>query len=139
MAAEQGVPVSVMENEVRNGGWQVKFPNTLPELAENATEDEIALYQEQFLEINQKRLKLYNLAKELLLAHRYLTLENSILVKADMLAESMEITPKDLKALSSLYKDLASGTALGNISAIQIGEDANGLPTAIIRDLSGSK
>lgn len=139
MAKEMNVPVSVMEQEAKNGNWIRRFPDTLPELADPsaATEEELALYQEQFMDLNQKRLKIYNLAKELFLAHRYLTLENAILVSAAALAEAIDITPKDLKALSSLYKDMASGTSLGNISAIQIGEDANGMPTAIIRDLSG--
>ena len=139
LAANEGVPISIIETEIRNGQWVRRVPITVTPLSDNATDEEIAIYQEQFLDINQKRLKLYNLAKEILLAHRYLTLESAILTKAADLVDQANITQKDLKYLSALYKDLASGTSLGNISAIQIGEDANGLPTAIIRDLSGGK
>jgi hypothetical protein len=137
LAAAEEVPVSVMTQEIKNNGWRRLWPTVLTRPDQYASDEDKALYREQFLEDGKNRLKIFSLAKEILLAHRYMKLENSILVAADSMAQNPALKPSDLKALSSLYKDLHAGTTLGNLSSISFTADEDGIPTAIIRNLSG--
>jgi hypothetical protein len=153
LAADAGLPLSLLEKEAERLGWARKWPDEdwlpvpedttdvlLQEMSEaELRAEKIAQEIEQYTETARQRLKVYSLAKEILLAHKYLALEVSIVNQAKDMTDKENITAAELKALSSLYKDLRSTSNLGNIAGISIGTDDSGIPTAIIKDLTGNK
>lgn len=161
ISVEANLPPSLVEKEALTQGWKQLWPDepillappedllptTLTDLEQaSARADALSLEIEQYLDKSRKRLKVYTLAKETLLAHRYLALEVSLLSTAkDMLDNALNgepherMTPQALKQLSALYKDLSSESSLSKIAGLSIATDDSGMPTVIIKDLSGSK
>jgi len=152
LAAEAGVPLSILSRDAESLGWKQLWPD-LPTLDAPESEpttlnnmqdalsraEAIALETEQYLDTARTRLKVYSLAKETMLAHRYLALECGILDAARDILEDGDYTAQTLKQLSGVYKDLSSGLSMSGVSGISIGEDDNGIPTVVIKDLSGGK
>ncbi len=100
-------------------------------------EDLFTVRADQFLDKNRKRLQVFNMAKEIALAEHYAEFEVSIISKAREAIDDLEVkNVSDLKNLSSIYKDLAKSLQ-GVNNAVSFTQDEGGLPTVIIRDLSG--
>lgn len=130
LAANTGVSERMMQDEITKLDWKQRWPD--PEGAET---------QEDYIELSRKRLKVYSLAKDILLAQKYLELEVSIIKAANDIVESTSnsITPQSLKQLSALYKDMTSGTSLANLATMTLSTDESGIPMVIVRDVSGTK
>ena len=138
IAHATGLPVDVIEAEIARKGWTRMWPDEdEPALLAAEGEDAFKLQSDAFIEKTRKRLFAYSLAKEILLATRYLELEAGIIAKANECL--MYIDPQSgasaVKALSALWKDMAKSAAAA--SAFSIGQDESGMPTVIIKDLSG--
>jgi hypothetical protein len=99
-------------------------------------EDLLSVRIDQYSDQARKRLEVYTLAKELALAHKYLSLELSIMQKtADAIAEIDIRNTASLKLLSSIYTDMTKKHQSG--TSLLINNDENGLPQVVIKDLSG--
>jgi len=142
IASDEGTSFTLLCKEAEANGWRQYWPD--PPKVDHDTEDAseiMALEADQFIDLGRRRLKVYSLAKEMLLAHRYLTLECSIIDAANTLLtmQSAELGTTGVKQLSALFKDLTSGSNLANLASMAITTDDNGLPTVVIRDLSGRR
>jgi hypothetical protein len=141
IAAEQNLPVSVLKREAENGNWRVLWPDIpfAPHDPDDPT-DQMTLESEQYMDIARKRLKVYSLAKDMLLAHRYLALECSLIEAAQTILDSVDtsnIDAKNIRLLASLYKDMTSGSNLSALASMTLTTDENGIPTVVVRDMSG--
>ena len=102
--------------------------------------EEMSSEAENFITRSKKRLAVYAVAKEILLAQRMFELERKIIKAAnDCLDSSSGIMAKDAKALSDILKNLMSNSVSDALASVSIGQDEGGLPTVIIKDLSGKK
>lgn len=138
LAESTGIPAEVIGDEVIKKGWTRQWPDDdEPQLLIEPGEDTFKLQSDAYIEKTRKRLHAYSLAKEVLLATRYLELEAGIISKANECL--MHIDPSSgtaaVKALSSLWKDMQKSAA--QAAAFSISQDEGGLPTVIIKDLSG--
>lgn len=151
-----GLPRGAMAMEAKRLGWKQIWPDTngcerseLPaELPAELTQDErneaLALESEQYVDNAKKRLKVYSLAKEILLAQRYLELECGIISCAKTILQNAESQPDSMNAasikqMSAMLKDLQHGSNLSNLASMSLAVDDSGLPTVIVRDLSGQR
>lgn len=140
LAQESGISVKMIRSEIERGGWKQLWPSDSVPIA--PTDDEGSLLSafetetNAFIENNRRRLKAYSLAKELMLVSRYLELEVAIIDKANDLVSRLE-KASEVKLLAALYKDLTSNSNLANLATMALAKDENGLPTLILRDLSG--
>ena len=149
LARELNIPASIIKSTIESEGWKQWWPegtvheqfasaqaanNNDPDIA--VSEEEILVAQaDQFLDRSRKRLQVYSLAKEIYLAQKYMQVEVALLDKARSVIEnSAELDAYSLKQISGLLKDLY--TKAGGLT-LSAGTDENGLPTAVIRDLSG--
>ena len=138
IATATGLPVDVIEDEIARKGWTRMWPDEdEPALLTAEGEDAFKLQSDAYIEKTRKRLFAYSLAKEILLATRYLELEAGIISKANECL--MFIDPHSgasaVKALSALWKDMQKSAAAA--SAFSIGQDESGMPMVVIKDLSG--
>ena len=123
LAKATNIPLAILDMEVKKNDWQVKWPDELkPQSSDEYT---------QFM---QKRLQVYNLAKQAVLALKYTSTEAAIINKAMDMVEDTE-DPSALRNLAGTYKDLASLNT--ESSGVKAGLDDNGMPYVVIRDLSG--
>jgi hypothetical protein len=77
------------------------------------------------------------MAKQLALVELYADLETKLLAKARSAIEAVdEESVRDIATLSGVFQALTKDIQ-GLNSAISMGKDESGLPTVIIRDLSG--
>ena len=148
--AAAGLPIGAMAYEAKRLGWKQLWPDQ-PSLATPASltnqddaNEALALESEQFIDNARKRLRVYTLAKEILLAQRYLELECGIIRCAKNILENAEVDPScmpasAIKQMSAMLKDLQYGSNLANLASMSIAQDENGLPQVIIRDLSGQR
>ncbi len=116
-------------------------------LPPSSTGDDAIVEQiQQFVTRAKHRLAAYSVAKEVLLTQRRFSLEKSLIVQAQNLLteaassteQAQKLTPRDLRMLGSLFKELSGAAqALTASTGIQLGADDNGLPMVTIKDLSG--
>jgi hypothetical protein len=103
------------------------------EIAEG--EDIFKLQSDRYVEKTRKRLYAYSLAKEVLLATRYLELEAGLITKANQCLTLVQ--PESgiaaIKTLSSLWKDMQKNAK----ADFAFNTDEMNLPTVIVKDLSG--
>jgi hypothetical protein len=131
LAADAGVSIQMMQDEIESLGWVRRWPESEEELDT----------QEAYVEATKQRLKVYTLAKDMLLAQRYLELEVGIIKAAQKALDAFgdALPPQQIKYLSALYKDLTSGTSLANLATMAFEGGENGVPMVVFRDVSGSK
>jgi len=102
-------------------------------------EDLLTIQSEAYVDRTKKRLAAYALAKQVLLAQKYLELESKLISKAlESIRDIDTSNTAGIKALSSLYKDLTKGSSLDGAFSVGVGQNDDGLPQLIVRDLSGS-
>lgn len=140
-----GINLKIVENEIKEQGWKQWWP-TDKLFAEANPEDEqdeaevFALQTEQYIDTAKRRLAVYTLAKEIHLAQKYLALESSLVKKAKEIIDEIKSGDAEAAAkMSRLYKDMTSKNPMQALQSIQFGEDEGGIPTVIVRDLSGRK
>ncbi len=133
--------IKTFEREIDSAGWQqwwseadLVLEQTDEQLEDG--EDALSAQTEIFLERSRKRMAVFQMAKEFMLAQRYAKLEKSLVDTAITLSESLKLEAKDIKSLGGLYKDLTSKSIANTLATMQFGIDEGGLPTVILRDLS---
>lgn len=141
--------LSLFKEQVEELGWTQWWPeadleigpNYILDVAAGETKDDVmAMQAEQFIDKSKRRLAVYNVAKEILLAQRYFKLETIIVDKAIEALENTEtLDPRSIQTLSTLYKNMTANSISQALQSISFSEDATGMPTVIIRDLSGRK
>jgi hypothetical protein len=147
LADTLGLPLSMMEKIAKEQEWQQWFSEddsssfSLVEGTEGEEllegEDIFTVRADQFLDKNRKRLQVFNMAKQLALVELYADLETKLLAKARSAIEAVdEESVRDIATLSGVFQALTKDIQ-GLNSAISMGKDESGLPTVIIRDLSG--
>jgi hypothetical protein len=145
IAKQTGMPISIIEAEIKNQGWKQWWPDDTPFTEENP-EDELdprevfALQSEQYIDKAKRRLAVYTLAKEIHLAQKYLALESSLVKKATDIVEG--ISDADAEAagkMATLYKNMTTKNPMAALQSISFGEDEGGIPTVIVRNLTGSR
>ena len=171
LAEASGISEDLIVDEIHSAGWKQYWPGE-PSLANsksisdfinrpspfaitnvpaNRALDEVDdLVDDAFLsttaeiiEKSRRRLQVYTLAKETLLASKYLELENSILTAAIIMAKDIvnsptgKYDPMSVNSLAKTYKEITAGSSLTSSGSIKIGSDENGMPTLIYKDLSG--
>jgi ribosomal protein L16 Arg81 hydroxylase len=143
VAASADLPLVLLQEHAVEEGWKPYWPEsdliTPPpvEGADPLSEDDILTSQAELYSARTRtRLQVYALAKELYMASKFAQLEASIIGKAlDVVSTMTEnADPAAVRMLSSLHKDMTS--KLQSL-AISLGADEGGMPTAIIRDLTG--
>ncbi|MCK9408277.1 MAG: hypothetical protein M0R68_04005 [Bacteroidetes bacterium] len=140
LARSAGIPQDLIQREIDKGRWTVLWPDeNEPKLVVEEDEDLFTVSTNQYIDKTRRRLQAYSYAKEILLATRYLELESNLIKKANQVLENLTTVDmtaaSGLKTLSSLYRDLSKG--LSSVSSLSLGTDEEGLPTVIIKDLSG--
>lgn len=141
LALENNVPLEMLRDEAADHGWKQWWPEPDLIVIPDVDKDELLIVQsEAYLERTKRRLAVYNVSKEILLAQKYYELENKILDAALHildLADTLE--PSSIQALGMLYKNLMSRSVSGAVVDMSFGVDDGGLPTVIVKDLSGTK
>jgi hypothetical protein len=149
MAKETDIPESLIQETIEEEGWQQWWPEEPPveifkkqaaqaSLVDDDLSDSDLLSQqsEDYIDRSRKRLQVYQLAKEIYLATKYLQLESALIGKAHEILEQCEtLDATAIKQLSALYKDMKHH---GVNSLLQAAVDDSGLPSLIVRDLSGT-
>jgi hypothetical protein len=140
IAQRARIPLDLLQREATNKSWKPLWSeeDSLPLEIEEG-DDEFELKSNAFIEQTRRKLQAYSLAKDLLLAQKYLDVEVGILNKAKEIIDTMESPSAScVRTLASLYKDMSKGLlSAGGAASVSVGIDENGLPTAIIRDLTG--
>lgn len=165
IASELEVPPSLLEKEAQVNKWKQWWPGTLadqadidadttgftptplitdnsptvaslldddthPDLEASSPMEEAA---DLYLKEQRIRLQVFTLAKDIHLAHKYASLESALVDRAkDMIPMTAE--PSDVRNLVLSLKDLPGKIASGSVA---VGQNEDGLPMVIIRDLSG--
>jgi len=137
IARATNLPISAVQDEIDRKGWTPVWPDDEEppiEIAEG--EDAFKLTSDRFIEKTRKRLYAYSLAKDVLLATRYLELEAGLVSKANEVLDLVDpqVGIATVKALSSLWKHMQKSASAASAS---FGVDEMGLPTVVIKDLSG--
>ena len=125
-------------------GWKQWFPSeetefTLdPDSDLNEGDNLFELRANQFTAEGQKRLHVYQLAKQMHLAGMYTKLEASLVEKATEAIEEVDSNEiGDIQTLASILQSLTRD--LKQLSqSMTLSQDENGLPQLIIRDLSNT-
>lgn len=160
LAEASGISAAMIQNEIDSAGWKQIWPNepslANPDSLQNSyrpvitdsseideTEDHFLSSSADLIERSRRRLQVYSLAKETMLATRYLELENGIISAAIAFLNNIQVskgqaTASDLKDLAQVFKAITNGSTLSS-GSIQFGTDDNGLPTVIYKDLSGKR
>jgi len=139
------MPEEAILDTIKEKGWKQWWPSgiddeILAKSTENIEEQDelLVLQSEQFLDRAKRRLAVYTIAKEIHLAQKYLKLESAIIDKAYTLINDLSgLDTKSIKDLSTLYKDMTAKSPTSALAAFSFCEDEGGLPSVIIRDLSG--
>ena len=165
LAEEIATPLSILEKEATLKNWAQWWPDSLPGVLttpspilpsdsptdpsyindEEDYSDQLTPLEEgaqTYVKESRIRLQVYTLAKEIYLAHKYATLESDLIDQARIIVE-VATTPQDLAQLSSVFKNLGSlltsAAKSHGQSALAIGQNEDGVPTVIIRDLTGKR
>ena len=148
LADNLGLSPNMLQDVIDKHGWVRRFPesNAIPLSPGYAPEGEEVLEGEdiftvkadQFIDFTKKRLQLFNIAKTLALTESYARLEFSLIDKVQKSVDEIPVVDntgisKLAAAFRTLVKDLS-----GLTSAVSFVQDESGLPTVILRDLSGS-
>lgn len=141
LARENNLPVSMLEEEIADQGWKQWWPEPDLVLCPDVDKDEILQAQsETYLDRAKRRLAVYNVAKEVLLAQKYFDLEDKIIDSALAVLElAADMEASDVQSLGALYKNLMSRSVSNALVGMSFGEDEGGMPTVIVKDLSGRK
>ena len=141
LAVENGVPSTMLQEEINKLGWKQWWPEADLILYPDTEQDEMLQVQsETFIERSKRRLAVYNLAKEMCMAQKYMELETQIIDTAlETLTSVPVMAAVSITALSNLYKNMTAKSIASALSSISFGEDEGGLPTVIIKDLSGTQ
>jgi hypothetical protein len=150
LAAGASIPMSILQKEARDQRWKQLWPAVPKAEPESGTslplsyedrQEQLALEADQYIEETNKRMRVYNLAKDIYLATKYLALEVKIIDTASSILDevSQDIDPRNLKLLSALYKEMTSGTSLASMAKNIAELDETGLAQVIFRDFSGAK
>lgn len=146
IAERLGLTLGMVQNIAERQRWTPWYPEELEqqsislvdELELDDHEDPFTIKVDQFLDSTKKRLSVFNMAKELALVEQYAALEVSLIQKARTAIENIDPTDiRSLKDATTIYRDLAKNMASA-VGAVSFAQDDNGLPTVVIRDLSGS-
>ncbi len=147
LADNLNLPLAILKTEAECNNWKQWWPSEGPLESLKALNDEdisedpaeiLELQSEQYLASTRKRLIVYSLAKEIFLAKKYASLESALLDKAkDILGEVKTLEPNAVKIIAGIYKDLTAKSYTTALRSMSLDPDDNGLPTVIIRDLSG--
>jgi len=148
IANETGLPLSAIKVDATQGNWKQMWPDTTQSSTSQIDRDSLssaemqelyALEQEQFTDRSKKRLQLYSLAKDMFLATKYLELEYLLIDRACKALEDVDPGAAGIRQLAAVYKDLTAGTTLSALTKFSLEVDDSGMPSVIIRDLTGSK
>ena len=160
LADMSGISEEMIQDEINRAGWKILWPNE-PSIAnldtihnyldssqkaltsQDQVEDDFFMTSSaEVIERSKRRLQMYTLAKETLLAQKYLDLENGILDAARSLAvtRSLErggaLSACDIKELSVVFKNMGATASFGSSASFSFAQDESGLPTLIYKDLS---
>jgi len=167
LATETQVPLPILEIEAKNNEWKQWWPEDqelqfqvrtslkeastpsipLPillsdqdDLTTDSTDDdgfdELSPLEEGaqlFIKDSRVRLQVFNLAKDIHLAHKYASFESALIDQAKGQVASAH-TAVDVRNLVLSLKDLPGKAAA---AGLQISQSDDGMPTVIIKDLSG--
>jgi hypothetical protein len=141
LALENTVPLNMLEDEARDHGWKQWWPEPDLIVDPDVDKDELLINQsEVYLERAKRRLAVYNVTKEMLLAQKYYELENKILDAAlELLNATVGMDAISVQALGALYKTLMSRSVSSAVVDMSFGVDDGGLPTVVVKDLSGTR
>lgn len=141
LALENSVPLDMLEDEAKDHGWKQWWPEPDLIVDPDVDKDELLIIQsDAYLERAKRRLAVYNVSKEILLAQKYYDLENKILDAALKLLEMTQtMAAPSVQALGMLYKTLMSRSVSSAVVDMSFGVDDGGLPTVVVKDLSGTK
>jgi len=143
LAEKLGVPLYLLQEEAKNKNWAPFWSeNDHEPLVIDDGDDAFSLKIENYSDKARKKLIAFSLAKEIFLSQKYLELEVGIIAKAKSILDSMQDgtdSVSAVKTLSALYRDMTKNSlaANSNSAAVSIGTDETGLPTVIVRDLTG--
>lgn len=162
LADEIATPLSILEKEAALKNWTQWWPDSLPEVLapfstpvlpsdplidpsyisdEEDYSDQLTPLEEgsqTYIKESRIRLQVYTLAKEIYLAHKYATLESDLIDQARNIVE-VATTPQELAQLSNVFKNLGSLLTSAAKSSLAIGPNEDGVPTVILRDLTGKR
>lgn len=135
ISEDSGVPEGLLQERANEDGWKqwwADVPN--PDLKDAG----LVQMADDYVETKKKRLQVFAIARELYLAPQCLRLESAILDAAcSCLQEEINLSdPAALRHISALYKDISSRSLLEKI--LTGSEDESGIPSLIIRNLTGS-
>jgi len=150
IASDEGLTPKSLENEAHDNNWKQWWPSIedlqyafstssdTPSDSDNDDDgfEELSPLEEGstlYIKEAKLRLQVFNLAKDLHLAHKYAAFESALVTKAHSLVAHC-VEPADIRQLTMSLKDLPGKVAAAGL-AISQGDD--GIPTVIIRDLSG--
>lgn len=148
IAQSESLTPKSIETEAKNNNWtqwwpssdelQASFSPSQPSDGDHEDYgfDELSPLEEGssvYVKEAKIRLQVFNLAKDVHLAHKYAAFESALVDKALSLVEQCQ-DPSDVRQLTMTLKDLPGKMAAAGL-AISAGDD--GIPTVIIRDLSG--
>jgi len=150
LASETGLPESILQSTITEQGWVQWWPETsMQQCIEDScalsadsdnpssAEELMTAQADAFSERTRKRLQVYSLAKEIYLSQRYLKLESALISKAHTIIGNLsDNDAQSIKQLSALYKDMMTKSPMSQM--LSLGQDENGMPSVILRDLTGS-
>ena len=153
LAAFNNIPIHMLQAEADKGSWKQWWPESdlvigPPSAGGSISEPEVEAdvdgsfigQSELFLDRSKRRLAVYNVAKEMLMAQKYFELEAGIVDAALKVLETTEVhEAATVHTLGHLLKNLMSNSVANAMVNMNFGVDDGGLPTVIIRDLSGTK
>ena len=144
LARTAQVPIVLLEREAKQSGWKQLWPDSdEAALQFEEGEDKFSIASDAYIEKTRKRLTAFSLAKETALSMKYLELESAIIDKAQEVLDNIPIgqaSASVAKVLASLYRDMSKNlisAGASNNSTLDI--DGGGIPTLLVRDLSGQK
>lgn len=144
LAKTAQVPISLLEREAKQSGWRQLWPESDEvEMQFEEGEDKFSISSDAYIEKAKKRLTAFSLARETALSMKYLELEAAIIDKAQEVLDNIPVgqaSASVAKVLASLYRDMSKNlisAGAANNSTLDI--DGGGIPTLLIRDLSGQK
>ena len=159
LSKEANIPLDILNTEAEKAGWKqfwpeekyhTRFEKERKDVDESEESDEyshqdlINQQSEEFINSSSQRLKVFSLAKELYLANKYLILEVTLLdrikelIEGDGLDDLGVRDPAMLQKLSSIYKDLSSGSSISQLMK-SAKDEKGGLPLFILKDLTGKE
>lgn len=153
LAAFNNIPIHMLQEEATRGDWKQWWPESdlivSPSSAGGSTsESEVEVdvdgsfigQSEIFLDRSKRRLAVYKVAKEMLMAQKYFELEDGIVDAALKVLSTADVhEAATVHTLGNLFKNLMSNSVANAMVNMNFGVDDGGLPTVIIRDLSGTK